>query len=123
GIAMSVAILMVGRFSGDALEFLIENQFYRAWRENVTVTFNGPVPDRGVRELIPLPGVERAEGMRITSVRMHVGHRWRDVPLYGYSDGGVLRQLIDDRGTIHPLPSGGVVLTTKLGEVLGAEVG
>jgi putative ABC transport system permease protein len=123
GIAMAVAILLVARFSGDALEFLIENHFYRAWRENVTVTFNGPVPERGVRELLPLPGVERAEGMRITPARMHAGHRWRDVPLQGYAEGSILRQLMDERGGIQPLPQGGVVITGKLGEVLDVGVG
>jgi putative ABC transport system permease protein len=123
GIAMAVGILVVSRFSGDALEFLIENHFYRAWRESVTVAFTGPVPERGVRELLSLPGVERAEGIRVTAARMHVGHRWRDVPLLGYPDGSRLRRLMDDRGGTHPLPNGGVVITDKLGEVLGVEVG
>jgi putative ABC transport system permease protein len=123
GIGMAVAIVVVARFNTDALNYLIEEQFYRAWRENVTVTFAGPVPDRAVRELLPLPGVERAEGLRITGVRMHAGHRWRDVPLQGYQDGGRLRQLLGAEGDARPPPSEGLVLTTKLAEVLGVSPG
>ncbi len=123
GIALSLGILVVSRFSGDALEFLIEEQFYRAWREDVTVAFTGPLPDRAIRELLPLPGVEAAEGVRITAARMHFGHRWRDVPLQGYAEGSALRRLTDDEGRVFPMPAGGVVITAKLGEVLGVGVG
>jgi putative ABC transport system permease protein len=123
GIAFSLGILIVARFSTDALDFLIEEQFYRAWREDVTVTFTGALPTRGVRELLPLPGVEYAEGIRITAARMHAGPRWRDIPLQGYPEGARLRQLTDGEGRIHPMPNGGVVLTAKLGEVLDVRVG
>jgi putative ABC transport system permease protein len=54
---------------------------------------------------------------------MHVGHRFRDLPLQGYPDGTRLRQLVDAEGQLLPMPRGGVVLTSKLGEVLGVEVG
>jgi putative ABC transport system permease protein len=123
GIGMSLAIVVVGGFSGDALNFLIEEQFYRAWREDVTVSFAGPVPERAVRELLPFPGVLHAEGVRVTAARMHSGHRWRDLPLQGYRDDARLRMLLDGQGSVHPMPQGGVVLTTKLAEVLGVSVG
>lgn len=123
GIGLSLGIVIVGRFSGDALEVLIEEQFYRAWREDVTVTFAGPVPARAVRELLPLPGVLHAEGVRFTPARIYAGHRWRDLPLQGYAEGARLRQLLDGTGQVHPMPNGGVVLTAKLGEVLGVTVG
>lgn len=123
GIALSLGIVVVGRFSVDALDVLIEEQFYRAWREDVTVSFARPLPERAVRELLPLPGVLHAEGVRITPARIFWGHRWRDIPLQGYRDDATLRQLLDGQGAIHPLPPGGVVLTEKLGEVLAVRVG
>ena len=123
GIAMSVAIIVVARFNTDALNHLIEEQFYRAWRENVTVAFTGPVPDEALGEIARLPGVERVEGMRITAVRMHAGHRWRDVPLQGYEEGTVLRQLVASDGETRAPPGQGLILTTKLGEVLGVDMG
>ena len=123
GIAMAVAIVVVARFSTDAMDYLIEEHFYRAWRENVTVTFAGPMPQRALGELLPLPGVERVEGMRTTSVRMRAGHRWRDVPLQGYQPDAQLRQLLSADGEARAPPSGGLILTQKLAEVLRVEVG
>jgi putative ABC transport system permease protein len=123
GIALAVGILVVGRFSSDAMEFLIDHQFYRAWKEDVTVTFNSPVPERAVRELVHYPGVMQSEGLRTTGVRLHSGHLWRDVPLQGYPEDAKLREFIDAQGASLPLPSGGVVLTSKLAEVLSVSVG
>jgi putative ABC transport system permease protein len=122
-IAMSIAILVVGRFSADALEFLIDHQFYRAWKEDVTVAFTGPVPERAVRELLAFPGVQRAEGIRATSARIHVGHRARDIPLQGYPEGATLRSFVDERGAEQPLPRGGLVITGMLARVLEVGVG
>ena len=122
-IAMAVGILVVARFTSDALDFLIDHQFYRAWKEDVTVTFTGPVPERAVRSLLPFPGVERAEGLRTTAARMRAGHRWRDIALQGYPAGATLRELVDAEGVVLPLPQGGVVLTEKLGEVLAIGLG
>ncbi len=118
GIAMAVAILVVGRFLGDATDRLIELQFELAWREQVAVQFVRPLSTRAVRELAHLPGVQRAEGIRTTAARFRVGHRWRDGSVTGYQEGSELRQLLDWRGVRHPLPSGGVVLTRKLAEIL-----
>lgn len=123
GVALAISIVVVGRFSQDAMNYLIEEQFYRAWKENVTVAFAGPTPERAVRELAALPGVVDAEGMRVTAVRMHAGHRWRDMPLQGYPDDARLRELLDADGNRRPFPDGGVVLTRKLAEVLTIAVG
>lgn len=123
GIAMAVGILVVGRFSSDAMDFLIDHQFYRAWKEDVTVTFHGPVPERAVRELLHFPGILQSEGLRATGVRLQSGHLWRDVALQGYPEDAQLREFIDSRGNSLPLPSGGVVLTSKLAEVLGVSLG
>lgn len=123
GIAMAVAILVVARFTDDALDFLIEQQFYRAWKEDVTVTFSSPRPERVVRELRHYPGVLRSEGIRSTAARLQSGHRWRDVPLVGYPDDLTLRRVVDSRAALHPLPAGGVVLSDVLAEVLAVDVG
>ena len=46
GIAAAIAILVVGRISHDAFEQIIDVQFQRAWREDLSVTFQDPLPDR-----------------------------------------------------------------------------
>jgi putative ABC transport system permease protein len=122
-VAMAIAILVVGRFMGDALENLIEQQFQRAMREDVAVTFTRALPERAIRDLAHLPGVERVEGIRQVPVHMRLGARSRDAVLLGHRDEHVLRALVDTRGAVARVPHGGIVLTRTLAEILGAEVG
>jgi putative ABC transport system permease protein len=63
GIAAAIAILVVGRMSQDAFEQVIDVQFQRAWREDLSVTFHEPVPHRAIGELGHLPGVQRIAGI------------------------------------------------------------
>lgn len=121
GIALAVAILVVGRYLVDAVDHLIDLQFHQASREQVAVQFTHPLPDRAARELLHLPGVHRVEGLRSAGARFRSGHRWRDGLLNGYPPRAELRQLVDVHGSRTPVPEGGVVLTRKLAEIL--EVG
>jgi putative ABC transport system permease protein len=123
GIAMAVGVLVVGRFAMDALEYLIDVQFNRAWREDVTVVFTQPRAERATREVGHLPGVIRSEGLRAVAVRWRSEHRWRDGVLFGYPDDGRLRQLVTTDGEVVPIPERGLVLTRKLGEIIGVAPG
>jgi putative ABC transport system permease protein len=123
GISLGVAIMVVGRFTFDAIDQLIDLQFQVAWREHVSVDFDRPLAERALRELAHLPGVYRVEGLRTTPVRFHAGHRVRDGLVQGYAPAGELRQLVQQDATVAPLPSGGIVLTSKLAEILHLGVG
>lgn len=123
GIAISTGTIIVGRFSDDSISYLLDVQFGAAAREHLSVGFTDPVPSRALRELAHVPGVERAEGMRIVPVRMSAGAVYRDVPLIGYQPDGELRRVMDLRGRPAPLLTDGVVLTSKLASVLGVTPG
>lgn len=123
GIAMAIAIMVVGRFSADALPHLIEVAFRQAMREDLTVAFLEPVSERGRRSLAHLPGVTNAEAVRIVPVRFRNGARTRETGLTGYPAGSELRQVVDAMGHVVPLPSDGVLVTDKLAEVLDVSVG
>ncbi len=123
GIAMAVGILVVARFWSDAIEFLIDVQFHRSMREDTSVMFANPQPERAIRELSHIPGVLYAEGLAVTAVRLGFGARHRDVPLYGYSEPSELRHILDKWGNQVSPPSQGVMLTRKLGEILGVAPG
>ncbi|MBN2191600.1 MAG: ABC transporter permease [Polyangiaceae bacterium] len=123
GIAMAVAITVIGQFWGDAMDFMIDVQFGGAMREDLTVVFTEPRPARAVRELAHLPGVLRVEGLREVPVRVRSGAGFRDSILIGYPDEPDLRRLLDQYGKPHPLPVSGVVLTDKLAELFDIEPG
>jgi len=108
----------VGRISEDAIDDVLDVQFQRAWREDLSVTFRDPLPERVVRELAHLPGVLRAEGMRMLGARVEVAARSRDVAVLAYPDGSELRRVVDRRGREVPLPDDGVVLSAQLGAAL-----
>ncbi|HEU5170002.1 MAG TPA: ABC transporter permease [Gemmatimonadales bacterium] len=124
GIATALATLVVGRFADDAFDYLIDMQFSRITREDLTVAFERPVPPRAVRALAHLPAVTRAEGVRVAPARLQAGHRYREVPIYGYDDASELRHVVGRRYREPvPLPADGVLLTRTLAELLGVEPG
>lgn len=123
GISMAVAIMVAGRFGMDAFEHLIDVTFQTAMTEDLAVTFIRPMPDRAVRELAHLPGVTRAEGMRVVPVRFSNGHRHRDSMIEGHPPDLSLRTLYDLHGQVVEVPREGVLLEGKLAEILGVGVG
>jgi len=123
GISMAVGILVVARFFMDAMDFLVDDYMQMATTEDLAVTFLQPEPERARRELEHLPGVYRAEGLRIVPVRYRAGHRWRESALIGYPEVMEMRRLVDDEMHEFQPPEDGVLLTRLLGEILHVRPG
>ncbi len=123
GIALSIAILIVGRYSGDAIDVLTNFQFEGAQREDVTVTFTEPLPLSAAYDLASLPGVMAVEPYRSVPAELSNGHLTRQVAINGMEPGGELRRILDMEGLPYDLPSGGVIVTRQLAEILGVGPG
>ncbi|MGF1467755.1 MAG: ABC transporter permease [Sandaracinaceae bacterium] len=123
GIAMSVAIMVAGRSGIDAFEHLMDTVFQTMMTEDISVTFASPMPERVVRELGGLPGVHRAEGLRSVPVRFRAGAVQREAILQGMTDDLSMLRLMDAHGLDREVPEDGVLMTRKLADILGAEVG
>lgn len=123
GIAMALAIVILGRFNFDTVEALVERELRQASREDLSIEFVRAVSERSVRELSSLPGVVRAEGLRRVPVRLVKGHRWRDTVVTGYPRGLELRRVVTGRGEVQEVPERGLMLTRILSEQLGIFVG
>ena len=95
GIACAAAIVVLSRWSHDAVGFMLDAQFRLAERGDATVVFTDPVSLRGVRELAALPGVLRAEGQRVVPVQLRAGHRTYRTAILGLPADAELRQLLD----------------------------
>jgi putative ABC transport system permease protein len=123
GIALATAILVTGSFMEDALDHLIQHEFYWTQRQHMTVAFQEPRSQRAPREVGRLPGVSHCEPFRQAAVKLRFRHRERRVALSGVPFDSQLQQLIDDRLQRVRVASGGLVLSARLAESLGVRVG
>ncbi len=123
GIAMGVAIFVMGRFSYDSFDHLMDDVFPRQHREDMTVVFSHARRQRALRELEHIPGVLAAEATRTVPIRIRVGSRWRDTAITGLTTPSEMRLLLDHGSTPMPLPDQGLVITDRLATLLGVQAG
>lgn len=123
GIGFAVAILMIGFVFADAMERLIETQFWVAERQDVTVNFVEPRSDAARHAMARLPGVIAVESQRIVAVRVRSGHRQRYLAITGVPLNPRFKRMVDLDGRIIRMPPSGVVLSQTLADVLGVRAG
>ena len=122
-IALACALLVVGRFSLDALDRTIRVQFEEARRDDVQVGFYEPRSAQVKYDLAKLPGVLGVEAFRIVPARLRLGHRSKRTALFGLPAGEELHRIVDIDGREVALPPSGVVLSAGLARILHARAG
>jgi putative ABC transport system permease protein len=123
GVGLAVSIVVLGSAMLDAIQLLAHVQFRLVQREDLMVVFNAPRSPRVRHDLDHLPGVLRTEPLRLVPARIRHAHHVRRIAMMGIEPGAELRQLITRRYRSVTLPPEGLVLTAKLGEVLGVGPG
>ena len=123
GVAWAVAILVVGFYAFDAVDYIMRVQFGEIQREDATVLFHNPRPARVGHDVNHLPGVLFSETFRMVPARLRYEHRSKRLGITGLYPDGRLRSLLDTRLQPVSLPPEGLVLTTKLAEILGVSPG
>ncbi len=124
GISLSVMMLVLSFYMFfDALTHIIFVQFRLVQREDVSVYFNEPQTIRARFDLANLNGVLRVEPFRIASVRIRNEHYSRRLAIFGLEQKGELRHLVDRDLNRVPIPADGIVLTTKLAEIMHVKEG
>lgn len=123
GIAVGGALLIVGTFTLDSTNHLLDVQFNLAQRYDAMVTFTHPASARSLHEVRRLPGVLSAEAFRAVPARLRFEHRSRNVAITGLPAASELNRIFDQDGRIVPIPSHGLMLSAKLAEILGLETG
>jgi putative ABC transport system permease protein len=123
GIGFAGALLIVGWFSLDGMDEMMDVQFNVAQRQDMTVSFVEPQSAGALHEIKGLPGGLHAEAMRSVPVRFRYGHRFRQAAVTGLATDARLNRVINSSVQPVTLPAEGLVLSTKLAEVLGADRG
>ncbi|HEY9640411.1 MAG TPA: FtsX-like permease family protein [Coleofasciculaceae cyanobacterium] len=123
GMGLAVAILVSGRYRSDVLNYLIDVQFHRVQRDDVTIVFNEPRPARVRYDIPHLPGVLYSEPFRSVAARLRFEHHTHKVAIMGLEPGGELRSLLNRQLQPVRLPPDGILLTQTLAEMLGITPG
>jgi len=123
GIAFGAAMVIEGMFFLDSMEFAMDVQFNVAQRQDLLVSFVEPASPRALYEVSRLEGVMNMEPLRSVPARLYLGHRSRRTAITGLVDAPQLNRVIDS--SLHPirLPPDGILLSTKMAEILDASPG
>ncbi|MCG8451064.1 MAG: ABC transporter permease [Pirellulales bacterium] len=122
-IALAVSVLVLGNFFQDSVNYMMAAQFHQVQRYDMSVGTTEAVADRAIYELASLPGVLQCEPNRSVPVRMRAGPRNRRVGIMGIRPDSQLFGLVNMDGRTVPLPSGGLLISRKLAEILDVSVG
>lgn len=123
GIACAVAVIIIGGFWTDAIDYIVQVQFGRAQRDTTYVSFTHPLAPAALQELRGMPGVLAVEGLRQVPVRLMSGPRRYLTGLSGIPEGAQLRQPLDMRLRRLSMPAEGVLLSQSLGDILQVKPG
>jgi putative ABC transport system permease protein len=123
GIAFACAILVVGRFFSDAMDYMVTVQFKLATKEDLSVTFVEPVSAKVLYSLRSLQGVEYAEPFRSVAVRLRFQHRSYRTSIRGVPPGASLYRLLDRDLQPVEVAERGLLLTDHLAKILGIRPG
>jgi len=123
GVAASVAIVVSGSFWRDSIDQMLETQFRRVLRGDVSLVLAEATPALVASEVLRLPGVTAVEASRSVGVRLVHAHRhWRG-NLQGRTSPARLQRIIDVRQHSHEVPEDGLLLTDRLARRLDLRVG
>jgi putative ABC transport system permease protein len=123
GVAAAVAIVIMGNFFRDAIDYIVETQFTLAMRNDISVWTLEVVPAMAGQELRRLPGVRRVEASRSVPVTLVNGHLRERSQIQGRDGAALLSRIVDLNQHAHRIDGDGLVLTDRLARKLDVRVG
>jgi len=123
GVSLAVAVLLTSLHWLDAIDHMIQFNFFQAQRQDVTVTLVEAQEGGALHTIARLPGVQSVQPFRSVPARFRAGHRVRLEPLTGVPHEAELNRVLDISGRVVALPDDGIVLSAKLAELLHLKSG
>ncbi len=123
GLALATGILIIPNCIRDSVGQVLEFQWDTVQRQDVSIGLVEPDSEAAKHSLRQLPGVMSLEPFRYAAARIHFGPRHRQLAIHGMDPGGEHERIIDANYHSIPLPPEGLVISSKLAEVLGARLG
>lgn len=123
GTSLSVALLVTALFSTDSIDYMIDAVFFRAERQDATLSFAQGLSPRALQAVSAMPGVMRAEPYRATAAVLRNGTRSRRLALVGVARGARLSRVLDvDLRAVEP-PETGLLVSDYAAKLLGLRIG
>jgi putative ABC transport system permease protein len=104
----------------SAMALIINNQFRRSQRQDLTVVFNRGLSRRAVHALRAMKGVLQVEPQRTVPVEIGLGHRSYRTAITVLAPETSLQRILSIDGTVVAVPDTGITLTETLGLTIGA---
>ena len=124
GVAASVAIVVMGNFFRDAIDYIVDSQFNVSMRSDVIVWMTEAADNTARHEVARLPGVTETESGRDVPVRFVNGHLAERGQIRGHTRHAQLTRIVDhDNREASRLDDDGLVMTDRLADKLGLRVG
>jgi putative ABC transport system permease protein len=123
GLALATAIPIVPGAMRDGIAYLMDFQWSHVQRQTATLGLVEAGSAHSLNAMRHLPGVMDIEPFRAVPARMLFGHRERRVSISGITLDPRLNRQLDDTGRPVALPPGGLLVSAKLAEILGAVPG
>lgn len=124
GMSLAIAVLVLGAYMRNMIDYLIDFQFERSQRHDVMLTFVETMSEDAIHDAKHLPGVYFVEPYRAAPVRLRNAHRSRLVSLMGLEQRPELYRIVTDQ--LQPLefpPFGGLTISEKMAELLDVRPG
>ncbi len=123
GLALATGILIVPNCFRDGVEHVLGFQWDVVQRQDMSIGLIEPDSLKASYALRQLPGAISVEPFRNTMVRIHFGHTHRQLGIQGLPANGRHSRVIDSNSHQVSLPAEGLIVSSKLADVLGARVG
>ena len=123
GVALSMGLLFATTQFVDSSRTMLDSYFYRAQRQDLTVTFIEPRNEDVLFELAQLPGVLRAESVRAIPVKLSHGNRIERSAIESVPADSMLTARIDGDGNEIELPPAGLMISRQMADKLALRAG
>ncbi|MGJ8571726.1 MAG: ABC transporter permease [Hoeflea sp.] len=123
GTALPVALLITSLFAFDSVEHMIDTIWFRADRQDATLTFAAARSEDAIRDVSRLPGVIAAEPFRAEAATLRHGYRSRNIQIIGSDPETDISRVLDRSFAPIKLPPSGILLSERLAEHLDLGTG
>ncbi|MCB2074939.1 MAG: ABC transporter permease [Novosphingobium sp.] len=123
GVALSMALLFATMQFLDSTRTMLDSYFFRAQRQDMSVSFIEARNKDVLFELSQIPGVLRVEPTRAVAVKISHGNKTERSAIESAMTGSQLSARIDSDGSEIDLPSAGLMLSRQLADKLDVRAG